>query len=222
MTDQFTYYQRRAKEYDLIYEKPERQADIGVISKHLAKKLQGKVIREVACGTGFWTQIISEVATSIDASDINREVLDMAKGKQYSRSNVIFRIEDIKELRGTTGVFDCLFGGFIWSHILKQNLKEFLNSCLQQIRVGGELFFIDNRYVHGNSTIISKTDQMGNTYQIRELRSREQFEIIKNFANQFEIENLLESFNAVYEWIELNYYWILIIRKTKTQANMRS
>ena len=54
-TDLVTYYARRAEEYDLVYDKPERQADIGYLIAYLQRAFEGRTVNEIACGTGYWT-----------------------------------------------------------------------------------------------------------------------------------------------------------------------
>jgi ubiquinone/menaquinone biosynthesis C-methylase UbiE len=56
------YYAARAPEYDSIYAKPERQADLRLIEAWLAEQCAGKQVLEVACGTGYWTHRARGVA----------------------------------------------------------------------------------------------------------------------------------------------------------------
>jgi hypothetical protein len=43
---------------------------------------------------------------------------------------------------------------------------------------------LDNLYVPGSSTPISRTDETGDTYQLRALASGETFEVLKNFPTE--------------------------------------
>jgi hypothetical protein len=45
------YYQARAHEYDAVYEKPERQADLARLRAWLPPVLDGRQVLEVAAGT---------------------------------------------------------------------------------------------------------------------------------------------------------------------------
>src|SRR5688500_11159852 len=84
------YYRRRAAEYDAIYSKPERQADIATLGAKLASLVAGQRILEVACGTGFWTRHIAQTARQVLATDINQEVLRIARERLTGFSNVQF------------------------------------------------------------------------------------------------------------------------------------
>src|SRR5688572_19001903 len=54
-----TYYSKRAGEYERIYEKPERQSDLAKLKDVVRSFFASHVVLEVACGTGYWTQIIA-------------------------------------------------------------------------------------------------------------------------------------------------------------------
>ena len=88
------YYARRAAEYEKIFAKPERQPDLACLRALLPGLFAGRDVLEVACGTGYWTQIISGSARSILATDINEEVLEIARHKTYPNHNVAFQIAD--------------------------------------------------------------------------------------------------------------------------------
>ena len=70
-----SYYAARAGEYDTVYQKPERQADLRQIEQWLPTVLAGETVLEVACGTGYWTQFLAPVASSIVAIDAAPETL---------------------------------------------------------------------------------------------------------------------------------------------------
>ena len=123
-----TYYARRAEEYERVYEKPERQDDIAHLTKDLKQIFAGQRVFEIACGTGYWTQSIAQTAHSVSATDINPEVLRIAKEKQYAHRNVKFGIADIYQLPTSEYPYDAGFGGFIWSHIPLNELPVFLSS----------------------------------------------------------------------------------------------
>lgn len=213
MNEQVKYYQERAKEYELVYYKQERQEDLKKIRDYLTGEFENKSILEIACGTGYWTEILAKKAKSIFATDINDTVIEIAKQKPYPNQNVTFEIKDYKELKDQKGVFQGLFGGFIWSHIPKEEIDEFLEVLVERVDEGSQILFIDNKYVEGSSTIISRTDKNGNTYQERFLQSGDRFEVVKNFPNQNELEQIIMEYGEKYEWIDFDYYWIMKFTK---------
>lgn len=210
-----TYYQKRAKEYDKVYQKLERQSDLKALHQYLKKAFKNKKVLEIACGTGYWTKTIAESCTSILATDINVEVLEIARNKNYRKTPVEFKELDLWSLQNIDNQFDSVFGGFIWSHILKKDLPRFLKILTHQITQNGELVFIDNKYVQGSSTPISRTDEEGNTFQTRQLQNGEEYEVLKNFPTRTEIENLVQGFGLEMEWLELDYFWISRIKQSR-------
>src|SRR5690349_22677599 len=75
------YYARRAAEYEKIYSKPERQANLARMTDDVAEAFRGRSVLEVACGTGWWTPHIARHAQRVDAYDINDETLAIARTK---------------------------------------------------------------------------------------------------------------------------------------------
>lgn len=49
------YYAARATEYEAVYAKPERQADLRLLEAWLPGVFAGRRVLEVAAGTGWWT-----------------------------------------------------------------------------------------------------------------------------------------------------------------------
>jgi len=47
------YYAKRAREYERIYDKPERQGDLDALKNLCHHTFTGHRVLEIACGTGF-------------------------------------------------------------------------------------------------------------------------------------------------------------------------
>src|SRR5258707_744442 len=93
-TSMVEYYARRGRQYERVYHKPERQEDLRTLRHAVAPFLKGKHVLELACGTGYWTELISESALSVTGVDINEEVLAAARAKPIPPGKVIFRRGD--------------------------------------------------------------------------------------------------------------------------------
>lgn len=202
-----SYYKDRAKEYEKVYLKPERQDDLKKITTILQSLFSQKAVLEIACGTGYWTERIAETATSIHATDINQSVIDIAKNKHY-KSKTTFELADVFSFTpGTT--YESVFGGFIWSHILLQDLDKFIDAIKSLTAPDGTIVFIDNQYVEGSSTAITKMDEQGNTYQTRKLENGTSHLVLKNFPTKEFIESKLTGIATDINYIDLQYYWIV-------------
>src|SRR5512139_3358768 len=88
------YYAQRASEYERIYAKPERQADLRRLEALVRTLLAGRRVLELACGTGYWTQVMAESSAQVTALDANEEVLAIARAKRYPEGRVRFGIGD--------------------------------------------------------------------------------------------------------------------------------
>ena len=52
---------------------------------------------------------------------------------------------------------------------------------------------VDNRYVEGSGTSISRIDAAGNTYQQRTLSTHATFEVLENFPSPDDVRDVLKS-----------------------------
>jgi len=218
-TDLIRYYKDRAKEYENIYLKPERQDEIKTATTLLQNLFAGKTVFEIACGTGFWTEKIAGTATSILATDINKSVIEIAEQKSYPKNNVTFDLADIFDLSIKTR-YESLFGGFIWSHIKLQDLDKFLDAVNNSILPGGTVVFMDNNFVEGNSHPITNSDQEGNTFQTRKLANGTTHLVLKNFPTERFLRKKLAGIGTDLKFINLKYYWVLVY-KTRTEKSNR-
>ena len=201
------YYARRAPEYERIYQKPERQADLCSLREFVAKTFAGRDVLEVACGTGWWTEVLAGTARSVVATDINEEVLALAKAKPLERAKVAFQRCDAFQLDTLSGPFDAGFAAFWWSHLTRADLTRFLRAFHLRLQPGSTVVFLDNIFVAGSSTPVSRRDAGGNTYQRRKLDDGTTTEVLKNFPTNDEIADLLGdgADNLMVE--RLTYYW---------------
>lgn len=124
-SDLRAYYAARAREYDHVYAKPERQDDLREIESWLPGVFHGRSILEVACGTGYWTQFLAPVAGRMTAVDASPETLEVAKSR-VANASVRFTVGDAFRLPAGEGEFEGAFAGFWISHVPRSRLREFL------------------------------------------------------------------------------------------------
>ena len=207
--DLSTYYNDRAREYDKVYEIPDEQEDLIKSAVLFQNIFADKSVLEIACGTGYWTEKISKTANSIFATDINEIVIDIARTRKFN-SNVVFQVADMNCL-SIDKKFDGLFGGFIWSHILLQDLDNFLLSLKDLLNENAKIAFIDSKQVEGTNhdrKRITRIDQYGNTFQTRTLENGTTHEVLKNFPSKQFLTDKLHQISTEVEIIELEHYWI--------------
>jgi demethylmenaquinone methyltransferase/2-methoxy-6-polyprenyl-1,4-benzoquinol methylase len=206
------YYRRRAAEYELIFAKPERQADLKRLRLELASAFRAARVLEVACGTGYWTAVIAGSAASVVATDLAEEPMRIAQAKPYPERNVRFSVSDAYVLPETLGRFDAAFAGFWWSHVPLARLEEFLASLHARLEPGARVLMLDNRYVEGNSTPIAELDRDGNSYQLRALADGSRVRVLKNFPSESELRARISPRASALGLTLLDYYWLLEYR----------
>ena len=99
------------------------------------------------------------------------------------------------------------FSGFWWSHIEKSRLPQFLETFHSKLEPGALVVFTDNCYVAGSSTPLFRTDEEGNTYQLRKLENGEEHQILKNFPDALELDHVLGPYTADLTIQFLQYFW---------------
>lgn len=201
-----SYYRARANEYDNIYLKPERQKDLDKIRVWVTDKFARYKVLEIACGTGYWTQIMASVADRILAIDSSEEVLAIAK-ERVSSESVAFEVGDAYNLKSTGNLFNASFSGFWISHVLREDRRDFLKGLATELNDGAKIVFLDNTYVHGSSTPISDKDKEGNTYQTRLLNDGSKHKLLKNFPGESELLTCIEGLGCNPIFTQWEYYW---------------
>ena len=206
------YYARRAAEYEKIYAKPERQADLARMRHDIPALFEGERVLEIACGTGYWTPLIAERAESVLATDFNEEPLAIARSKTYRKGNVRFERADAYSLPAWPEKFSACYAGFWWSHIPLGRVDEFLRSLAARLEAGAKVAFMDNTQVEGSSTPISRRDAEGNTYQSRRLADGSSHEVLKNFPSPQELRARLGRRGTDFRFSAYEYYWVATYR----------
>jgi len=202
------YYAERAWEYDEVYRKPERQADLARLKQLLPPLVAGKRVLEIAAGTGYWSQVLATAAASITATDLNAETIAIAAQRDYGPASVSLRTADAYQLDTVPGEFDLVFCGFWWSHMPRADIPRFLAGVRARTGPGTVLVLVDNRYVPGSSTPISRAAEGGDTYQRRRLADGREYEIVKNFPGREQVAADLQADATDLTWAELDYYWV--------------
>ena len=201
-----SYYAARASEYDRVYEKPERQADIRLLEKWLSSHFAGCHLLEIACGTGYWTQFIAPLTADIVAIDAAAETMDIAKTR-VPAEKVSFLVADAYLLPKDLGVFDAAFAGFWVSHIPKSRRKDFIVGMIDHLKPGAKVVFVDNRYVEGSNHPITECDIEGNTYQTRKLADGTMHRVLKNFPTEDELVDMIGENGEKSMFTNFEYYW---------------
>ena len=212
MNDQIMrdYYAQRASTLEQVYLKPERQQDLQEIEQRLLELFKNQTVLELACGSGYWSERLATVATSLHVSDVSPELLDLAQKKTYPDQTVSFGLADIFALPPSlAGQYSACFAGFLWSHIKREQQTALLHQWRRQIGAGTLLVLIDNNYVEGSSLPVARTDMEGNTWQLRDQEDGSRVEIVKNFPSDSALRKKFSSEVRDIRIFRNTHYWML-------------
>lgn len=203
------YYNRRAQEYEEIYHRPDpvRQKEIAQIGEAMKDVLSNRCVFEIACGTGFWTVIASEVAEHILAIDISDEMLSIAGAKNLPDDRVNFCIGDAYSLESIEGEFDAGLANFWLSHIPKARLNDFLHNLNKKLGFGAVVFMADNVYVPGIGGELIKKDNCEDTFKLRKLSNGSKYEVLKNYYDENQLRKIFEPFSREFSITIENCFW---------------
>ena len=205
------YYAQRAEEYDRVYAKPERQADIRTLQAWLPGCFEGARVLDVAAGTGFWTESFAPAARDVFLLDTSAATLAVAR-RRLPPEKAHFVIGDAYQPPVRSGAFDAAFVGFWFSHVPKARREEFVAGLVRCLRPGGLVAMIDNRSPEVASHPISGTDEAGNTYQTRRLDDGSTHRVLKNFPSEDELVRAVRAGATDVTYWGLDFYWVLTFR----------
>ena len=201
-----SYYAARASEYDAVYRKPERQADLRAIERWLPPRFSGRNVLEIACGTGYWTRFIAPDAAVFVALDSAPETLRIAASR-IANAKVRFITTDAWMLPPDLGMFDAAFMGFWFSHVPRNRRREFLLGLGRHLRPGARVVLLDNRYIEGSSSRITEQDTDGDTWQTRTLADGSTYRVLKNFPTESELQTAIAGLGTHGALTLWPHYW---------------
>lgn len=186
-----TYYARRAPVYDasMGYDDPAKVALLGGVIASLRRQLEGRTVLELACGPGFWTQFVSQVATAVTATDYNESTLAQARLKGLG-AHVELRVADAYDLSSVPGTFDGAFAGDWFAHVPKSRVQGFLDGLHQRLTPGARVVFCDQ--LPGSESWSGMHDVEGNHLQERTLPDGSRYRVIKHFLSDGELHEIFD------------------------------
>ncbi|GHC71309.1 hypothetical protein GCM10007320_06200 [Pseudorhodoferax aquiterrae] len=201
------YYAARAREYDRIYAKPERQDNLRRMESWLPGVLAGRRVLELACGTGYWTRFYAAAAQSVLGIDSAQQTLDIARARLPSSVQLLQG--DAYRLPQFDAPFDAAFAGFWWSHIPQRRIAGFLHGLHAALQPGARVVFMDNRFVPGSSTPVAERDADGDSFQLRTLDDGSVHRVLKNFPSAEALLAAVEPFAAQASYHQWRFFWAL-------------
>jgi ubiquinone/menaquinone biosynthesis C-methylase UbiE len=195
--DMVKYYRDRAKEYEQIYawRDPHRQEEQDRMEEEMKKALKGCSILDIGCGTGYWTERVSEMAESVTGVDINDTVLEIARSKAYGCPSD-FRLMDAYNLEFPDRSFTGALASFWLSHVPREKMDQWVEGMQKVLKPGARVFVADNTFIEGvGGKLVTKSGDP-NTYKLRTLNDGSQHLIVKNYPTAQELVDLFGRHSA--------------------------
>lgn len=216
--DMAAYYSMLAKglagKPSRVHSIPQRLHEFQEIQRQVIAFSDGRSILELACGIGFWTERMCEVAKFIYATDISETAIELAR-KRVSSSKAVFEVQNALSLRMPNNEVDAVFGGFWLSHIRRCELQRFF-ACLNTLLPNGaRTLFVENEYPTRASRPFSCIDIAGDTYESRRLEDGSEHAVLKNYFTDSELLEAVSDSAVEIEIIRFEYYWTLTYKTRK-------
>jgi ubiquinone/menaquinone biosynthesis C-methylase UbiE len=203
------YYDQRANVYDDIYSRsdPGWRKDLETLADEIENALSGRRVLEVACGTGFWTEIVAKTATLIVAVDASERMLELARKRKKRNANVEYVHGDAYSLEEISGKFDAGLANFWFSHVPKSRITEFLSNFHSRLERPAIIFMADNLYVPGIGGQLITKPGVEDTFKLREGSDGWKHEVLKNYYDRDALEQLFSSKASDLKIREMRYFW---------------
>jgi protein-L-isoaspartate O-methyltransferase len=182
------YYAARAAEHDLVsgYCDPEVEPLRAAAKARYQELFLGLDVLEIACGTGYWTEVVAQVARTVLATDVCEQMLASARQRLAGFGNVRFQVADAYSLEGVPSGFNGAFAVWWWSHVPKRLLPQFLATLHSKLRPGARVLFVD-QVPGAYEPKGQRVDAGGDTTEERVVSDGLVFRIVKNFPTCDEV-----------------------------------
>ena len=201
LDEQIAYYRARAEEYDEWwfrtgrYDRGEEQrqawfAEVAQVEAALRQAGPAGHILELACGTGLWTRLLVDGATSVTAVDASPEVVRL-NAERVRSPRVEYVQADLFRWRPERR-YDFVFFGFWLSHVPEHRFVAFWDIVRSALRPDGQVFFLDNLFGQ-EQTATNHTDIDREGVVERKLNDGRRFNIVKIFYEPVVLEQRLRE-----------------------------
>ena len=99
---------------------------------------RGKVVLDAACGSGYGTAILAEVASHVYGIDISEDAVKLCK-KTFRKKNISFQTASIGELPWPDHFFDVIVSFETIEHVSKSIQKKFISEIRRLLKPDGTL-----------------------------------------------------------------------------------
>lgn len=182
------------------------QSEEGHMVARMREVMGGRRVLEVACGSGWATRLVAEVAEYVVATDLSPARLALARRRNATGDRVRFVQADAYALDEIEGVFDAVLAIAWFAHVPRDRHVAFLQGLHQRVGKGGVVFVADEMY---NKGVPRTYPSCMDTYELRHLGDGSQYSIIDN---KFDAQELRRIFAPCARGLEMHlgaeYWWL--------------
>jgi ubiquinone/menaquinone biosynthesis C-methylase UbiE len=204
------FYAKSTTIIEQPYEAPERQEELEEVGERVQELLSGHTVLELACGAGYWTSVIAPVCDTVLATDVNPELIELARQRELPSGTVRWSVVDALDIPADLGEFTAVFIGFLWSHLLRDEQDKLLAQLRQRLGKDVLLVVVDDE--QGEEEPVARTDAQGNTYQIMSAPGGERYELPKNFPSDSALRKRLSPAVREIKIERYEHYWLATCR----------
>ncbi len=196
------YYRARVPEYDEWYRR-EGRYDRGAAHRRawrdelqrVERRLRAEGPREhaleLACGTGYWTRVLAQIAQRVTAVDASPEAI-LRNREGVGSDRVSYVVADLYD-QTPAPVHDLVFFGFWLSHVPPARFEAFWERVAGALAPGGRVFFVDSALTPESTARDHTIDDPARGTVRRRLNDGREFEIVKVFHEPAVLEARLRS-----------------------------
>lgn len=204
LSEQRSYYQARAPEYDEWWQRQGRfdrgedellewQRQVAVVDDALASFGATGSVLELAGGTGWWTERLARTADHLTVVDSSPEVLALNQ-ERVGRPDVRYVVADLFDWQNDSH-YDVVFFSFWLSHVPRPRFGEFWSLVASWLTPSGRAFFIDNRNdpqpgTPVNDPFVIKYDT---DLHLRRLSDGSEYRVVSVMYEPGELQSLIEA-----------------------------
>ncbi len=208
------YYESRAPEYEKVYgfTDPARRKELDAIELLARDTFKDKSVLEIACGSGYWTELLSGVASDILAIDYSNAMLEIARNRDYPQGEdalekITFKKFDAYQLETLPEKYDAALAGFWLSHIPKKRLSAFLAGLQSCLKTGAPVLFFDNNKVAGLGGEVARRPDSDDTFKERTIGNGSTHIVLKNYFTKDQLQELIAPYACKVEITTGKWYW---------------
>ena len=170
----------------------------GILSLHkvryeFAKKYcAGKSVLDVACGAGYGSALLAEVAASVIGADIDEETVNYARSS-YRRDNLAYRVEDAQALSFESASFDSVVSFETIEHL--SDIPRYLNEVQRVLKLGG-------MYVVSTPKVRRTTKKPKNPHHTVEYSAEDFRALLREYFHVVELHGQVRVQGRVHYWLQ--------------------